>query len=336
MSKRRSLGRGLDALLAGSAAPQPVSPSTAGGDKFAAAMANASTSQDSTPQEDESPKEGGDAEGATAKRADARAAVQGLADVPVDQIFQGQFQPRRHFDEAALDDLAASIKSQGLMQPIVLRARATGGYEIVAGERRWRAAQRAELSAVPAIVREIDDEHAMAMALIENIQREDLNPLEEAWAMQRLRDEFELTQQELANTLGKNRASVANTLRLLNLAPTARTLLERGEIEMGHARALLGLEAADQDSLAREVADKSLTVRETERRVRAIVAPAKPADPKKAQTRSKDADTKRLEQQLSEKLGAPVAIDHSSSGKGKLVIGYSSLAELDGILQHLQ
>ncbi len=310
MSKRRGLGRGLDALLAGSAEPQPINQSdSARGQKNLSADTKAS---------------------------EQTARIDGLGEIPLDQIFRGQYQPRRHFDEAALDDLAASIKSQGLMQPIVLRRRPIGGYEIIAGERRWRAAQRAGLHSVPGIVREIDDEHAMAMALIENIQREDLNPLEEAIAMQRLRDEFELTQQQLADTLGKNRVSVANTLRLLNLAPTARTLLERGEIEMGHARALLGLDASHQDGLAREVADKSLTVRETERRVRAILAPAKALKTETSRNNIKDADTLRLERQLSEKLGAPVAIDHRAGGKGKVVIGYSSLEELDGILGHFR
>ncbi len=315
MSKRRSLGRGLDALLAGSAEPQPIPQPTATAET---SVATKDVAQN-TPE-------------ASRSTSTAATPISGLAEIPVDQIFRGQYQPRRHFDEQALEDLAQSIKSQGLMQPIVLRARATGGYEIVAGERRWRAAQRAGLQAVPGIVREIDDEHAMAMGLIENIQREDLNPLEEALAMQRLREEFELTQQQLADTLGKSRATVANTLRLLNLAPTARTLLERGEIEMGHARALLSLDASQQDSLAREVADKSLTVRETERRVRLLLAPSRPV---KA-TQEKDADTRRLEQQLSEKIGAPVAIDHSASGRGKVVIGYSSLSELDGILSHLK
>jgi len=331
MSKRRGLGRGLDALLAGSAEPQPISAGQeardALGAKDALAMRNAMAS---------SADRGSDSSVTTspAGGASAETKVAGLAEVPVDQIFRGQFQPRRHFDEAALDDLAASIKSQGLMQPIVLRPKLSGGYEIVAGERRWRAAQRAGLQAVPSIVRDIEDEQAMAMALIENIQREDLNPLEEALAMQRLRDEFELTQQELADTLGKNRATVGNMLRLLNLAPTARTLLERGEIEMGHARALLSLDAAQQDALAREVADRSLTVRETERRVSALTSPAKKSAAA-ARRQSKDADTQRLEQQLSEKLGAPVSIEQGNGGKGKLVIGYSSHAELDGILGHL-
>jgi len=307
MSKRRSLGRGLDALLAGSAEPQPVALKE--GSEQLKASDSGRESTNASP-------------------------VGGLAEIPVDQIFRGQFQPRRHFDQAALEDLSQSIKTQGLMQPIVLRTRATGGYEIVAGERRWRAAQLAGLQAVPGIVRDIDDEHAMAMALIENIQREDLSPLEEALAMQRLRDEFELTQQQVADTLGKSRATVANTLRLLNLAPTARTLLERGEIEMGHARALLSLEAFQQDALAREVADKSLTVRETERRVRGLTGSGKT---KSATARpQKDADTLRLEQQLSEKLGAPVTIDHGANGRGKLVIGYTSLAELDGILAHMK
>lgn len=317
MTKRRGLGRGLDALLAGSSEPQPVKQTS-----DPAKASKATGESDTAPQSHQ-----------TAKADASITPINGLAEIPVDQIFRGQYQPRRHFDEAALEDLAQSIKSQGLMQPIVLRARPIGGFEIVAGERRWRAAQRAGLQAVPGIVREIDDEHAMAMALIENIQREDLNPLEEALAMQRLRDEFELTQQQLADTLGKSRATVANTLRLLNLAPTARTLLERGEIEMGHARALLSLDAQQQDALAREVADKSLTVRETERRVRALTSPTPPKPGKASQ--QKDADTRRLEQQLSEKIGAPVAIDHSASGRGKLVIGYNSLAELDGILSHL-
>lgn len=321
MSKRRGLGRGLDALLAGSAEPQPVKTES---DTSHAAQGD--SGEDNAQPTVEVQTSSGD----SARK------VEGLAEIPIDQIFRGQYQPRRHFDEAALGDLAASIQSQGLMQPIVLRERPIGGYEIIAGERRWRAAQLAGLHSVPGIVREIDDEHAMAMALIENIQREDLNPLEEALAMQRLRDEFELTQQQLADTLGKNRVSVANTLRLLNLAPTARTLLERGEIEMGHARALLGLDASQQDSMAREVADKSLTVRETERRVRAILAPTKSAGSKAGKSAAKDADTLRLEQQLTEKLGAPVVIDHGAGGKGKLVIGYSSLAELDGILGHLQ
>ena len=316
MSKRRGLGRGLDALLAGSAEPQPVNTDDASDPSTKA------TSPES--QADSTAGSSGSASG-----------IAGLGEVPVEQIFRGQFQPRRHFDEAALDDLAASIKSQGLMQPIVLRPRAIGGYEIIAGERRWRAAQRAGLHRVPSIVREIEDEQAMAMALIENIQREDLNPLEEALAMARLRDEFELTQQELADALGKNRATVGNMLRLLNLAPTARTLLERGEIEMGHARALLSLDASQQDALAREVADKSLTVRETERRVSAITSPT--SAPRSSGKRAvKDADTQRLEQQLSEKLGALVVIDHGTGGKGKLVISYSSLAELDGVLGHIQ
>jgi len=324
MSKKRGLGRGLDALLAGSAEPQPIPTredvKNALGAKNALAMRDAIASPASRDSDAEPAQENG--------------AAAGLAEVPVDQIFRGQYQPRRHFDEAALDDLAASIKSQGLMQPIVLRPRLTGGYEIVAGERRWRAAQRAGLHAVPSIVRDIEDEQAMAMALIENIQREDLNPLEEALAMQRLRDEFELTQQELADTLGKNRATVGNMLRLLNLAPTARTLLERGEIEMGHARALLSLEPAQQDALAREVAERSLTVRETERRVGALSSPAKKSAAA-SRKQVKDADTQRLEQQLSEKIGAPVVIEQGSGGKGKLVISYSSLAELDGVLGHL-
>ena len=294
MSKRRGLGRGLDALLAGSQEPQqPIAPVEA---------------------------------------QDRSAPAAGLAEVPIERIFRSRFQPRRQFDEQALEDLAQSIRSQGLMQPIVLRQRAAGGYELVAGERRWRAAQLAGLSAVPAVVKEVDDQQAMAMALIENIQREDLNPLEEALAMQRLRDEFQLTQQQFAEALGKSRVAVANTLRLTNLAPGARALLERGELEMGHARALLGLEPGRQDALAREVVERRMTVRDVEGRVRNLSDPSRRRRPE----RIKDPDTRRLEQRLSEQLGAPVSIETAAGGKGRLVVSYSSHEELDGILAHLR
>ena len=317
MTKRRGLGRGLDALLAGSNQPVPTAPA----DPITKQLEPQNSRQDLAGGQEPSVKS-------------VRTARDGdLATVAVEQIFRSSYQPRRHFDEDALADLAQSIRSQGLMQPIVLRKRAAGGYEIVAGERRWRAAQLAELQQVPALVREVDDEQAMAMALIENIQREDLNPLEEAQALQRLKEDYELTQQQLADTIGKSRVAVANSLRLLKLAPVARTLLENGDIEMGHARALLGLESSHQDALAREVAERGLSVRQTELRVRQLQGgrdkPAKAAH-------IKDADTRLLEQQLSEKVGAPVSIDADAKGRGKLTISYSSLAELDGVLAHLK
>ncbi len=303
MSKRRGLGRGLDALLAGSKDPQPINP------------------RDSS-----------------AASARTRPPGSGLAEVPLEQVFRGQFQPRRHFDEEALDELAQSIRSQGLMQPIILRSRPAGGYEIVAGERRWRAAQRAGLAVVPAVIREVDDEHAMAMALIENIQREDLNPLEEAVAMQRLRDEFELTQQQIADMLGKGRVSVANTLRLLNLAPATRLMLERGDLEMGHARALLSLDPSAQNALATEIVDKGMSVRQAEARVRSLLGAQNGKRPQAAAAtvRTKDADTRLLEQRLSEQLGAPVSIDSDTKGRGRLVISYASLEALEGILDHIK
>jgi ParB family chromosome partitioning protein len=305
MSKRRGLGRGLDALLAGSKEPQPVNPE----DRLTGSATNART----------------------------RPPGSGLAEVPLEQVFRGQFQPRRHFDEEALDELAQSIRSQGLMQPIILRSRAAGGYEIVAGERRWRAAQRAGLAVVPAVIREVDDEHAMAMALIENIQREDLNPLEEAVAMQRLRDEFELTQQQIADMLGKGRVSVANRLRLLNLAPATRLMLERGDLEMGHARALLSLDPPTQNALATEIVDKGMSVRQAEARVRSLLGAKNGKRTRTAATsRTKDADTRLLEQRLSEQLAAPVSIDSDLKGRGRLVISYASLEALEGILDHIR
>ncbi|MEM7218356.1 MAG: ParB/RepB/Spo0J family partition protein [Pseudomonadota bacterium] len=321
MSKRKGLGRGLDALLAGSQQARPLPPDT-----------TTSTPDAATEQ----------AAKATAPAArdvpgtDPGIPTDGLGDVPIDQIYQGRYQPRRVFEESALEDLAQSIRAQGLMQPIVLRARAEGGYEIVAGERRWRAAQIAGLTRIPALVREIDDEHAMAMGLIENIQREDLNPLEQALAMQRLRDEFELTQQQIADMLGKSRVAVANMLRLLNLAPGARAALEAGELEMGHARALLALEPALQDQLAREVAARALTVRATEQRVRRLHSQTRDRDAGGDGAKGKDADTRNLERELSDKLGAPVALEATRGGGGRLTIRYTSLDELDGILSHLR
>ncbi len=257
-----------------------------------------------------------------------------LSHVGVDQIHRGQFQPRKHIDEASIEELSQSIKAQGVMQPIVLRRRPAGGYEIIAGERRWRASVKAGLLEIPAVVREVTDQQALALALIENLQREDLNPLEEARALGRLRDEFGLTQQEVADAVGKSRTAVTNLLRLQNLGPRAAQLLEDGAIEMGHARALLPLEQGDQDVAARHIASKRLSVRQAEALVRRMLA-----GPKET-TRRVDADTRSLERELSEKLSAPVVIRHRSSrkggGRGQILIQYGSVEELDGILRHFR
>jgi ParB family chromosome partitioning protein len=223
----------------------------------------------------------------------------------------------------------------------VVRPRPQGGYELIAGERRWRAAQMAGLTRIAAVVRDVSDEQASAMALIENIQREDLNPLEEAFALQRLKEEFELTQQQVADAVGKSRVAVTNLLRLLNLAPAVRELLQRSAIEMGHARALLALPAMDQERLAFEVAAKHLSVRQTETLVRQwqereASAGAGHRAASRRRAASKDPDTLRLEQELSDKVGAPVSISHGNAGGGQLVISYSTLDELEGILKHLR
>ncbi|MDZ7668394.1 MAG: ParB/RepB/Spo0J family partition protein [Gammaproteobacteria bacterium] len=266
----------------------------------------------------------------------AGAAEQG--ELAIEEVVRGRYQPRREFAEDSLKELAASIKSQGLMQPIVVRPRPQGGYELIAGERRWRAAQMAGLTHIAAIVKQVSDEQASAMALIENIQREDLNPLEEAFALQRLRDEFGLTQQQVADAVGKSRVAVTNLLRLLNLAPAVRELLQNGTLEMGHARALLSLDAMEQERVAREVAGKHLSVRQTEALVRQRQAQPSGAARRPARQResARDADTVRLEQDLADRIGAPVSINHGSNGRGQLVISYSTLEELEGILKHLR
>ncbi len=254
----------------------------------------------------------------------------GLAELAITDVVRGRYQPRQDFPEEGLQELAASIRAQGLMQPIVVRPRAQGGYELIAGERRWRAAQIAGLSHIPAAIREVSDQQASAMALIENIQREDLNPLEEATALERLKDEFQLTQQQIADAVGKSRVAVTNLLRLLNLAAPVKEMLAAGAIEMGHARALLTLELLDQQRLAVQVAAKGLSVRQTEALVRRHQQPARSRD----REVRKDSDTVRLEQQMTDRLGAPVSIEHNAQGKGQVVIRYTSLDELDGILRH--
>lgn len=256
-----------------------------------------------------------------------------LRRLPVDVMQRGRYQPRSEINQDRLAELAESIRAQGVVQPIVVRPLATPGrYEIIAGERRWRAAQLAGLDEIPVVIRDVPDEAALAMALIENIQREDLNPLEEAVALQRLANEFSLTHQEVAQAVGRSRAGVSNLLRLLELTDEVKRLLETGAIEMGHARALLALPASMQSEAARRVVSKQLTVRETEQLVRHL----QQSRPNRSSQRNVDPDVKRLQDDLSEKLGARVAIQHGAKGKGRLVINYNSVDELEGILGHIR
>jgi ParB family chromosome partitioning protein len=255
-----------------------------------------------------------------------------LKQLPVDLLQRGKYQPRTHMGEEALQELADSIKVQGVVQPIVVRPIGGGRYEIVAGERRWRAAQRAGLHTIPAVVRDIPDEAAIAIALIENIQRENLNPVEEAMALQRLIDEFGMTHQQTAESVGRSRAAVTNLLRLLTLNADVREMLEQGKMDMGHARALLALAGTAQSQAARQVVDKGLSVRETEQLVRRLTE--RPHQPKAP--RGRDPDVRALEEKLSDRLGARVHVQHGAAGKGKLVIEYNSMDELDGILARIK
>ncbi|KHL68258.1 MULTISPECIES: ParB/RepB/Spo0J family partition protein [Pseudomonas] len=255
-----------------------------------------------------------------------------LQHLPLDLIQRGKYQPRRDMDPEALEELAHSIQAQGVMQPIVVRPIGDNRYEIIAGERRWRASQQAGLEKIPAMVREVPDEAAIAMALIENIQREDLNPIEEAVALQRLQQEFQLTQQQVADAVGKSRVTISNLLRLIALPEEIKTLLAHGDLEMGHARALLGLPAERQVEGARHVVARGLTVRQTEALVRQwLNEKERPAREERA-----DPDIERLEQRLAERLGSPVQIRHGQKGKGQLIIRYSSLDELQGVLAHIR
>ncbi len=296
-AKRKGLGRGLDALLGGN------TKKTAAGEPDVSSPV-------------------------TEKAADGE-----LKQLPVEFISRGKYQPRRDMQTEALEELAESIKAQGIMQPIVVRPIGEGKYEIIAGERRWRAAQMAGLDSIPTIIRDVPDEAAIAMALIENIQRENLNPIEEAIALKRLQDEFELTQLEVAEAVGKSRSAITNLLRLINLDDEVKTLLEHGDLEMGHARALLSLSKEDQRLLARQVVTKALSVRQTETLVRQHQQQSQ--KPKAAEVKV-DHNILKLQEGLSEKIGVPVKLDHSAKGKGKLVLSYNSLDELDGILAHLQ
>jgi ParB family chromosome partitioning protein len=326
--KKPSLGRGLEALLGQASAPRPAPPSAVG----------------------------------TVDAADARpdtmdVAREQLVRLPLDVLQRGRYQPRVDMRPETLEELAQSIKSQGVVQPIVVRpiempgaAPAPAGapgqrYEIIAGERRWRAAQIAGLPDIPAVVRRVPDEGAIAMALIENIQRENLNPMEEARALDRLIREFEITHQEAADAVGRSRAAVSNLLRLLDLAPEVAERVDRRELEMGHARALLGLtQRRQQIEVAQLVSKKSLSVRETEALVRRLVnkdglegGDTGGGGGGGGSGRGKDPNVAALETRLAETLGAKVAIEHSGkSGKGRLVVAYNSLDELDGILEHIR
>ena len=256
-----------------------------------------------------------------------------LKRVAVELLQRGRFQPRTHMDKAALKELAASIKAQGILQPILVRERPDQSYEIIAGERRWRAAQLAGIDTVPVVVRKLPDQAAIAVALIENIQREDLNPVEEAAALQRLIDEFGLTHQQAADSVGRSRAAVSNLLRLLALDREVLKLLERGKLEMGHARPLLALSDGQQRKLARQIVSKGLSARETEQRVRRELQ--RPKTGRRHNGTGVDPSVRRPQDQRSDKLGARVSIHHGKQG-GRLVIEYHSLDELDGILKHIQ
>jgi len=290
-AKRRGLGRGLDALLA----PQTKSPVLDGNKE----------SLESTPKD-------GD-----------------LRKIALDKLSPGKYQPRKDMSDEALEELSLSIQSQGIIQPIVVRplTEGEGEYEIIAGERRWRAAQLAQLTEVPCIIKDVPDESAVAIALIENIQREDLNAMEEAVALDRLLTEFDLTHQEVAIAVGKSRTTITNLLRLNNLHSEVKTFLENGDIEMGHARALLALNDDLQAEAAAIVATKELTVRETEALIKKIKNPEE-----KKPIKEKDQETINIEKDLTDKLGLKVSVSHNHKGKGKLVISYSKLAELEKLL----
>lgn len=297
-TKRKGLGKGLGALLGASEASQPASPE--------------SILPDSTE--------------------DTTSDTHMLREIPVEYLARGRYQPRRDMDQEVLQELADSIREHGIMQPVIARRLGQDSYEIVAGERRWRAAQLAGLATIPVLLRELSDQDTLAMALIENIQREDLNVMEEAKALVRLQEEFGFTQEQVAKAVGKSRSAVANLMRLNGLQVDVITLLERGDLEMGHGRALLALSGRQQVETARMVAGKGLSVRDTEALVRKTLNYQQSAEP----TTTRDADISHLEQKISELLGAGVKISHRSNGKGKLTISYNSSEELEGILAHIK
>ena len=250
-------------------------------------------------------------------------------EIPVEKLQRGTYQPRREFDTEALQTLADSIKAQGILQPIVARPGSHGHFEILSGERRWRAAQMAGLDRVPVVVKAVTDEAAIAIGLIENIQREDLNPVEEGLGLKRLQDEFGFSQEQVATAVGRSRSAVANLLRLLNLESDVLLMLERGEIDTGHAKVLLALAGGDQVRAARQVMKRGLSVRQTEALVRGWGDRAET-------TRAKDPNVSRLEEDLSARLGAKVRIQHQQNGRGRLEVQYTTLDELDGILQRIR
>ena len=297
-AKKRGLGRGLDALLGSAKRQERPAP------ELKAVP---------VPEVVDTPADGS------------------LRALPVDVIQRGEYQPRVDMHQESLQDLADSISAQGVVQPIVVRSVGENRYEIIAGERRWRAAQMAGLHEIPAVVREVDDRSAIAIALIENIQRENLNPLEEARALERLIKEFELTHEQAAEAVGRSRAAVSNILRLLDLDDSVKGMLERGEIEMGHARALLALEGAKQIEAARQVISRGLSVRATEGLIRQL----QQKRTTKSSVKPRDPDIQKLETSLADKLGAHVLLRQGKGGKGKLEISYNSLDELDGILEHI-
>jgi len=261
----------------------------------------------------------------------------GMRELPVEQLQRGRFQPRTHMNQEARAELADSIRAQGVVQPIVVRELKAGSYEIVAGERRWRAAQLAGLETVPVVVRDLPDEAAVAVALIENIQREDLNPVEEANALKRLLEEFDMTHQQVADAVGRSRAAVTNLLRLLGLNPDVLKRLDAGEIEMGHARALLALDGRAQSDAARRIAERGLSVREAEALVRRLLQDdGKKKGGAKSGGGAVDPDIRRLQEELSERIGAAVSISHGKRGSGRLVIEYHSADELEGILARIR
>jgi ParB family chromosome partitioning protein len=314
--KRRGLGRGLEALLA------------------ARGAATATAEESQSPAEPRQAAPEAQAPGSAAE-ADAGSGSGRMATLPVEMLCRGRYQPRSDMRQESLQDLADSIRAQGLVQPIVVRPLPSGNYEIIAGERRWRAAQLAELHEVPVVIRDVPDQAAMAMALIENIQRENLNPMEESLALRRLIDEFGITHQQAADAVGRSRAAVSNLLRLAELNEDVKRRIEAREIEMGHARALLALSGEVQSRAAREVAERGLSVRETEQLVRRMQAESGQSGRKKPAS-SVDPDVQRLQQDLSERLGAAVTIDSKAGGKGRLVINYTSLDELQGILERIR
>ena len=256
----------------------------------------------------------------------------GILELPLEELVPGQYQPRHKMHKATLKELSESIKSQGVLQPIIARKRASKGFEIVVGERRWRAAQLAGLKTIPTIIKELNNDESAKIALIENLQREDLNAMDQARGLQRLQIEFNLSQEDLAASVGKSRPTITNLLRLTNLSAATQELLESGKIEMGHARALLSVEERSQGAMALEIASKQLSVRQVEKLVASLGGQPK----QKKVKRKKDPNTLRLEKEISEKLGAKTDITHNKRGEGKLIINFKNLNELQGILDKIK